>query len=337
MTPRDFLVLLRRILRPQAVLREGQTFLYPVPPDATFERTKAGLAAFDAAGAMNGPSELDDEAPIFVCGVGWRVGSTLLQRICCTDPSLILWGEPLGNMGLISRITEAICIAQPGSWPFREMWLNPQDVSVDRAKLHRDFVANLYPPAEHFRASFQHWLHRWLGEPARALGFRRWGLKATRISASDALFLRWLFPRAVFLPIIRHPIAAYRSLKAAEGDLWIEPRTQRADLFAAHWNRLAISWIKARGQLPFTMVRFEDLAAGRVDTSALTRETGLKLEPEKALAVRSGGSSARGGQLARETEALICRVARNGMREYGYGSGAPVRPTVESPMAQPTA
>jgi hypothetical protein len=46
-----------------------------------------------------------NESPIFLLSTGWRSGSTLLQRILVTDPSVLLWGEPLGEMALISQIT----------------------------------------------------------------------------------------------------------------------------------------------------------------------------------------------------------------------------------------
>jgi hypothetical protein len=133
------------------------------------------------------------------------------------------------------------------------------------------------------------------------------------------LVVRWIFPRAVVLPIVRHPIAAYRSLLDAGGNLWVEPRTSSAEVFAAHWNRLATSWIDAAKEFPFAMIRFEDLASGRYDFEALKRVTGLAIEPEKALAVKSGASSS-GAKLSPATEAVIRRVARNGIRAYGYES-----------------
>lgn len=321
---RQCLRLLRTFLTPQAIVRGGPPHLYAIPPDASVDRMKAGLAALDAVGGSDTTSQLDDEGPIFICAVGWRVGSTLLQRICCTDERALIWGEPLGNMSVIPRIAEAICIAKPEAWPFQTMWLNEEEIFDDKEKLYREFIANFYPPAKHFRASLQQWVYRWLGESAKRLGFKRWGLKETRLSASDALFVRWLFPRAVFLPIIRDPIDAYRSCQGAGGDRWVEPRTGNAEFFAAHWNRLAMSWIDADGEFPLTMTKFEDLVSGQCDFSAFKRETGLDIDPEKAIMTKSGASTPK-VSLSRRTEVLIRRVARSGMRAYGYHDRAVTR------------
>ncbi len=59
---------------------------------------------------LSGPDTTDRDAvqPIFVLTSGWRSGSTLLQRIVVTDPKLLIWGEPLGDLGLIPQITNML-------------------------------------------------------------------------------------------------------------------------------------------------------------------------------------------------------------------------------------
>ena len=42
--------------------------------------------------------------PIFIFAAIWRSGSTLLQRLLCSDPSLILWGEPYTDTDLLPRL-----------------------------------------------------------------------------------------------------------------------------------------------------------------------------------------------------------------------------------------
>ena len=49
------------------------------------------------------------ESPIFLLAAGWRSGSTLLQRILVTDPSVLLWGEPFGEMALASGLATLLC------------------------------------------------------------------------------------------------------------------------------------------------------------------------------------------------------------------------------------
>jgi hypothetical protein len=53
-------------------------------------RILAAIAALDSQGALLGKTP--DDQPIFVCAVGWRSGSTLLQRLLMTDPSVLVWG-----------------------------------------------------------------------------------------------------------------------------------------------------------------------------------------------------------------------------------------------------
>ena len=60
------------------------------------------IAALDARARQAPDAKSDTESPIFLLSTGWRAGSTLLQRILVTDPRLLLWGEPLGDMILLS-------------------------------------------------------------------------------------------------------------------------------------------------------------------------------------------------------------------------------------------
>lgn len=306
---------------PQAVLRPGTPALYPFPPNAGLEAMNAGLVALEAhLGSDSAPGTLDDERPIFIAAVGWRVGSTLLQRLCCSDKSAIVWGEVLGNMGIINRLSEAICIARPGGWPFPDMWLQHQrDGQGKKEDLSGEFIANLYPSSSWFREGLQRFLFQWLGEPARQLGFRRWGLKETRLSATDALFLRWLFPNAVFLPIVRHPFKAYQSCLAAGGDSWVEPRANNPKSFAQHWNRLAMSWVQGKTYISAPMIRYEELISSDFDFGALSERVDLEIQPDGVLSRKAGASPHKERYpLSRRTRSVIRREARKGMEALGY-------------------
>ena len=148
----------------QAMLRPGTPALYPVPPSAGVDAMREGLMALEAFAGPKRKTPLDDESPIFIAGVGWRVGSTLLQRLCCSDKKAIVWGEVLGNMGIINLVSEAICIAKTDAWPFPEMWLEDRDLGGEnKEKLSDQFIANLYPSAGHLREGLQQLLFRWLG------------------------------------------------------------------------------------------------------------------------------------------------------------------------------
>src|ERR1700759_2808533 len=62
----------------------------------TVEQLTKSIEVLDARVSNPSNARLETEAPIFLLSTGWRAGSTLLQRILVTDPSLLLWGEPLG-------------------------------------------------------------------------------------------------------------------------------------------------------------------------------------------------------------------------------------------------
>jgi len=298
-------------------LRESS--VYSTPPAVDVSRVREALAVLDAEGASETPTALDEERPVFILGVGWRVGSTLLQRICCTDRSLLIWGEPLGNMGIINRITEAICIIRSKGWPFQEYWLSKDRImDLNKAFLYTEFIANLYPAAKNFRLSLQQWVYHWLGQPALDLGFTRWGLKETRLAACDALLLNWLFPKAAFLPIIRHPVNSYRSCKDAGGQNWVEPRTNNPISFSKHWNRLAMSWLNVDDSFPFIMIKYEELISGKFNFTKIKEITNLDVRPELALSVKAGSTTAATNSVSDKESRILYRSTREGMKVYNY-------------------
>ena len=93
-------------------------------------RVETGLRALDDAARI--ASTPPDDDPIFVCAIGWRCGSTLLQRILMTDPRVFIWGEPLDRLGLLSRLTDMV--AEVGAlWKHLHFWVtNRQSVNVTR-------------------------------------------------------------------------------------------------------------------------------------------------------------------------------------------------------------
>jgi len=231
------------------------------------------------------------DAPVFVCALGWRSGSTLVQRILMTDPTLAVWGEPLDRIGLVSRITDLLGVVRP-DWPPPHHW-HTHRPSVDLA---RDWVANLSPDAADFRAGLVAQLDAWLAAPTRRRGFARWGVKEVRWSADEARVLRWLYPAARFVLVARHPLAAYASLNHlgldAEGPgywlRWPDRHIATLEDYGRFWNRMAVGWSRAAGELGAEQVRYEDLVAGRIDMVALGQRLGLRLQPDIALAARVG-------------------------------------------------
>jgi hypothetical protein len=269
--------------------------------------------------ALNASSEhtelLDRESPIFVLATGWRSGSTLLQRILVTDPKVLLWGEPLGEMAMLSRISEML--SGLSTSPDIGQMVEPGKASL----LATSWIATLGPPGFDFRRGLQGFLIRWLGEPAYHRGFHRWGFKEVRLGAAEATLLHWVFPKAKFVLLSRSPYDCYRSL-ADSGWHHLyhsrpEVRVDSAAGIARHWNRLALSWLGLPKDFPVYRIKYEDVVEKKVDFRDLEAWLGIKLNEELALSVRVGSTAWR-RRLGACERWIIGREARAGMRALGY-------------------
>jgi len=273
--------------------------------------------SIEVLGAHASNTAEETETPIFLLSTGWRAGSTLLQRILVTDPRLLLWGEPLAEMTIVSRIAEML--SNSISSRNLQLWRDQQD--ANSLTLSTSWVANLYPPSGDFRSGLQSLFNQWLGEPAYQRGFGRWGLKEVRIGAAEAVLLRWLYPNARFLVISRHPYDSYRSLADSGWDQvfyrYPDVSVDSAASFAKHWNRLALSWRELPAGFPFVHIKYEDLIGGKVDFRALESWLGLEIKENVALSAEVGGT-ARRTKLSWCERTIIRHEAAEGMQAIGY-------------------
>lgn len=274
-------------------------------------------AALERLGPFEMPAPCEAETgPVFLLATGWRTGSTLLQRVLMTDRRLMLWGEPLGRFGLLTRLSEAVCGMQQG-WPPSDYWVEqrpPGDLTTS-------WIANLFPPADDFRASLRALFDRWLGDPARARGFSRWGIKEVRLGATEATLLRWLYPSAQFVVGSRNPTGAYSSLKGSASDWslyarWPDRKVDCVVSFARHWDSLASSWGNASPNLAPFIIRYEEVGDGSL-FAPLASRLRLSLDPAPALAVRVG-ETGRPAALSLLERLLLRRETKSGSRVMGY-------------------
>jgi len=259
----------------------------------------------------------DSEAPIFLLATGWRSGSTLLQRIMVTDPSVLLWGEPLGEMALLPQIAGMLAKLSPSTDLLRP---NERQEAVF-SSLATSWIATLYPPGTDFRRGLRALLIEWLCVPAQRRGFSRWGFKEVRLGALEATLLHWAFPRAKFILLSRNPYDCYRSL-ADSG--WHHLYHSRPDVrvdsaagIARHWNRTALSWGDLPESFPVFRVKYEDLIARKVNFRALESWLGVKLNEDVALSAKVGGT-ARRRRLGLCERWIISHEAKAGMLALGY-------------------
>lgn len=286
-------------------------------PDA--EQLTKSLAGLQCHVVEEAYSANDFEAPIFLLSTGWRAGSTLLQRILLTDSRLLLWGEPLGEMTIFSRIADMIghFISTRNSQLWRRQ---PNPSSPD---ISSSWIANLYPPAHSFRSGLRNLFNRWLRDPACARGFARWGFKEVRLGALEATLLHWLYPQAKFIIISRHPYDCYRSLADSGWDQvfykYPEVEISSALSFARHWNRLAVSWSRLPADFPAIHIKYEDLISRKVDFRKLESWLGLEIHEDNALSISIGGTATR-TRLSWYERMAIRHEAAEGMRALGYGA-----------------
>lgn len=279
------------------------------------EQLGGALAALD--GSARVCEDREAESPIFLLATGWRSGSTLLQRILVTDPQVLLWGEPLGEMALVSEM--AGMLTRLSTFPELRERCSASDSVF--SSLATSWIATLFPPGDDFRVGLRTLLTRWLGESARQRGFRRWGFKEVRLGAAEATLLRWLYPSAKFVLLSRNPYDCYLSLSDSG---WHHVYHRRPDIrvdsaagLARHWNRIALSWAELPADFPAFRIKYEDLIGGGVDFRKLESWLGVKLNETVALSA-SVKSTARRHRLGSCQRWIITHEAAAGMRALGY-------------------
>jgi hypothetical protein len=275
------------------------------------------IAALSTVGSDAVGGSGANETPIFLLSTGWRAGSTLLQRILVTDPRLLLWGEPLGEMTLVSRIAEMVShFISPRNL---QLWKDQEDPSSPT--LATSWVANLYPSSGDFRSALLCFFDQWLAEPARQRGYARWGFKEVRFGATEACLLHWLYPNAKFVLISRHPYDCYRSLADSGWEevyyRYPDRTVDSAAAFAQYWNQIAVSWNQLPAEFPCFHIKYDDLIGGGIDFRNLETWLGLEIKESVALKASVGGTAKR-SRLSWYERWIIAHEAEPGMRSLGY-------------------
>lgn len=303
-----FAYLLSAIRGTSAALRDHEALLRATPSIGS------GLAElnrlFPATPASNEPQ------PIFLLSAGWRAGSTLLQRLIMSDPSVIMWGEPYDECGVVQRMADMLKAFRPG-WPPEEYYYS------DKKPRAGDWVANFFPRADALRRGHRAFFEATFAEPAHAAGARRWGIKEVRLSAEHAHYLRWLYPAAKFVFLYRNPLHAYQSYCRFGRnwyDLWPEKPVFTPSAFGSHWRDLTAGFLRDARVLDALLVRYEDLVVA--DAKLLDAlEKHLALRVERRVLTLKVGSSERAGQhshVTRLEKTLLRRAVAPVAEQLGY-------------------
>lgn len=229
-------------------------------------------------------STTSDE-PVFILGTGWRVGSTLLQRLVISSGEVLVWGEPHTLAMPIQEMSRMI--AMLGTAP--DSWFIHDD---DGVPMTDKFIANLYPPAVDLLGAHRSFYQAWLGDPAIERGFGRWGVKEVRWGIDDARYLRALFPCAKFVFLTRSPYDAYASY---HGALWYGewPNSIRTvGQFADHWRLKTEQLWSSANEVGALTIRYEDLRDDPQVLDGLDAHLGISID--RNVLDNKVGSTAKG-------------------------------------------
>jgi hypothetical protein len=161
------------------------------------------------------------------------------------------------------------------------------------------WVANLYPDPECLLHVHRRFFQSLFAEPAAAEHYLSWGIKASRLKLSHAVYLKWVFPPAKFLFVFRNPYEAYRSYRRFRRQVWYEIWPTRPVLtpasFGAYWRKLLQGFLDGYERVDGRLVRYEDHCSGRLSIESLTDYLQLKMQRE-VLSVRIASGRASSGR-----------------------------------------
>lgn len=197
--------------------------------------------------------DLQVASPILVLGTGQRCGSTLIQRLLCSHPEIMIWGE---HAGVLREVLHSTTILK--HWTQRDGRLGREEWAE---KTYNGFIANMTPSAAEIEAATISFVKRLYCEPTKNLGKRRWGFKEVRYGLEDLRAFRYYFPHLRAIHIIRDPRGILSSLDEWERFRpweWSRGATEAA---IKHWFRIATEFINAIDELDsgLLQIRYEDL------------------------------------------------------------------------------
>jgi len=199
----------------------------------------------------------DKNAPIFIFSAGWRSGSTLLQRLILSSEDILMWGEPFDKVNIVESMSASL-IPFSEKWPQEDRYFNEKD----NTNLSNQWVASLYPSNQALKQSHRHFFDTLFDYSAADGTKKRWGVKEVRWGKREALYLKWLYPNAKFIFLVRNPYNAYQSFKAFEDSWyakWPKGRVYNAYTFTKHWNRLVSDFFNVCQDVSGIFVKYEDI------------------------------------------------------------------------------
>lgn len=263
------------------------------------------------------------DRPIFLLAAGWRSGSTMLQRMLLKN--CFVWGEPFGSSGLLDRLTQPFQRFS-ANWPKDEFFFGGL---TDTSGLAEKWVANMYPSMEHLLNAHSTFWQTLLGEPARERGFDRWGFKEVRYGIEHAIYLKWVFPNARFVFLIRNPYdcwASYRRSNSRVLRFWPEELIMSPEQFGAHWLSIANGFSERSHEVNGFVLHYESLADPNGDLKPLQNylEFDLDVLARKVVVGASPPGAVKPDEMSRLRELVAPLATRFGYHLNGTVNGPPL-------------
>jgi hypothetical protein len=259
--------------------------------------------------------------PVFIFSAGWRSGSTMLQRVITASGQALVWGEA---GGALDRLADAFAgyeqMLGPGNQRFKHGFggngaREYENFVAAGRKGFNEWIACMNPPVETFMGSFRQFLEAIYARQASELGYNNWGIKEVQSGHEAANFLHALYPEALFIFLVRHPVACLTSIKRHN---WLDrPNDPKAlEYYADHWARLANDF----RQMDFgRLVKYEDLVSAPDTQKQLGAYLGISALSDCFKEVnRADWKSMNNAALSFWEKRRLLRIVREEMQHHGY-------------------
>lgn len=168
------------------------------------------------------------ENPVFILSQSPRSGSTWLQRVLTSTRDILIWGEGQElNMG------ETWAPEDPED-PKRDKY--PSDLHKFRVQGSAMWMAILRPLEKDMMRGRRSFLHHTFGNPAKAEGYERWGLKETAWDDTGVRFCLDMYQDSKVIFLCRSFDLAFASqFKDKEDTPQLESRSVDIDRWCHEW------------------------------------------------------------------------------------------------------
>jgi len=193
-----------------------------------------------------------NEEPTFILSVGY--GTDTNYFLNCIDPDAHIWRGSHDRIGVLDNLAQTIR-GVTNDWPPK---------SEDNPNSTPDVNSLCRATESYINALFRS------SKPQSETD--SWGFTTHNANSDHAFLLRWLYPKAKMVILVRNPHDAFRAYLQS-GELqyasWPSSPINSVETFAAHWNSLAYSLYVAADELKAKIIRYEDIVRADYDWSPI--------------------------------------------------------------------